>query len=72
MGIRGLTPLIKQTKGTPAANLKEQEVHVDVQSLYYNLVRIRSFDILSKLVAKEARAKETRAKDPRASPSVPP
>lgn len=44
MGVSGLAAYIKKTEGVLATGLKSKEVHVDASSLYFALLKARSFN----------------------------
>ncbi|KAG0364747.1 hypothetical protein BGZ54_007193 [Gamsiella multidivaricata] len=53
MEMRGLPELIRETKGVPAHDLQTKEIHVDVKSLYINLMKIGLNDDTDPQVGKE-------------------
>jgi hypothetical protein len=55
MGITSLPGLIQATGGTPVHGLIDKMAHIDLKSLFFNLVRSRTFDITRKSTAREVK-----------------
>jgi len=53
MGIRGLPKLIKGSPSEEVCDLTSYRAHVDISSLFYNLIRAQSFSIFSRCIQRE-------------------
>ncbi|KAI8350266.1 hypothetical protein B0O80DRAFT_134092 [Mortierella sp. GBAus27b] len=69
MGVTGLAALIKATEGSPATGLKDKQVEVDSMSLFFGLLKTKSYYGFEKDIKANARLQGKRSMSAKDAPS---